>query len=1029
MARITNNDTLGPIIDAAQKWIRQCLIEDGSCLSAGSLWTLGNVEEVKRAFVDNPDLGKDDFLTKLKGQMQSASPAAKKVMAEMLWALLLFPARLVKAAKKREQVRELWALSGESLSEAIPSLSNEILSGVGSGGTAFNTLRWREMVFLLTLVTDLKHRAQSEREKILVDYDSFVDWIEKVPRDGDRQFRHMLRYFAFPDRVERMSSNGERQAVLEGFGVASQKESSKWTDRQFDDALLKLRSELESKHPGVILDFYETPLRNKWRQQEKPPDDSLGAPFSDVFTTTDEAQWGFDLIQSTLLKLGVTAADAVRDRRICLSLSKRSDGVRLRLNFGNWPILTFLKKSLTENRIEYICQATRTPASSPADNDGYKMANKIDGQDYLIARGPIGSMREPASVERKAFEESLIPVAGRFKDWKAGPYQGAHQPKVLEMAFDRQLRDKLLSEGLKIAPQNPNHWIFQGNPDLFNIDEYLKTRAQIRWQVRQHADRVTEGDNVLLWRSGENGGVVAECIVESAPDATIAEDAPELNLVMPKEGNSAPRCQLKVVRKFTEAPIFRDIIKNTLPDLRIIKAAQSTIFPVSEDEYATILALKEGQQPMSAKALPEAHNIILYGPPGTGKTYRLRNEYMELFTDHQVVLTAEERAAALVKDLDWWEVIALALLDMVDNRGSVAQILSHQFVDARRQQSANKNPRAMLWASLQSHTVSDCPNVNYSTRIAPLVFSKNDNAVWSLDVKRVDSEAPELRNMLDDFRSPEKKTAPLARRYKFTTFHQSFSYEDFIEGIKPQMEGRDDGQIAYEIRDGVFKEICKEAAANRGEPYALFVDEINRGNVASIFGELITLIEEDKRLGAKNELKATLPYSRDDFGVPDNLYIIGTMNTADRSVEALDTALRRRFTFEEMRPNPDLIKTPDALKEEVDLRRLFDVINDRIERLLDHDHCIGHAYFMDVQDLNGLRRAFSNKIIPLLREYFYGTPGKVGMVLGSRFVSMKGSSTAFASGNWGMDDLDDKAVYQFANVSNLSAEDFASIYA
>ncbi|HAF13927.1 MAG TPA: hypothetical protein DCK99_09570 [Blastocatellia bacterium] len=125
------------------------------------------------------------------------------------------------------------------------------------------------------------------------------------------------------------------------------------------------------------------------------------------------------------------------------------------------------------------------------------------------------------------------------------------------------------------------------------------------------------------------------------------------------------------------------------------------------------------------------------------------------------------------------------------------------------------------------------------------------------------------------------------RRYRFTTFHQSFSYEDFIEGIKPQMENIEDGQLAYEIRKGVLKEIVEEAIDNHPKPYALFIDEVHRGNVASIFGELITLIEDDKRLGEDNELKAVLPYSRDESGIPSNLYIIGTMNTADRSVEAL----------------------------------------------------------------------------------------------------------------------------------------------
>jgi 5-methylcytosine-specific restriction protein B len=225
----------------------------------------------------------------------------------------------------------------------------------------------------------------------------------------------------------------------------------------------------------------------------------------------------------------------------------------------------------------------------------------------------------------------------------------------------------------------------------------------------------------------------------------------------------------------------------------------------------------------------------------------------------------------------------------------------------------------------------------------------------------------------------------------------------------------------------VFKEICRDAEANPDKDYAIFIDEINRGNVASIFGELITLIEEDKRLGAPNELKACLPYSRKPFGVPGNLYIIGTMNTADRSVEALDTALRRRFIFDEMRPDPELITNPKNLK--VDIQRLFNVINARIEQLLDHDHCIGHAYFMGIKTLDHLRGTFANKIVPLLREYFYGNPAKIGMVLGAKFISKRSDSLAFAAGDWGADELDQKTVYEFADVSTLLVEDFASIYA
>lgn len=250
--------------------------------------------------------------------------------------------------------------------------------------------------------------------------------------------------------------------------------------------------------------------------------------------------------------------------------------------------------------------------------------------------------------------------------------------------------------------------------------------------------------------------------------------------------------------------------------------------------------------------------------------------------------------------------------------------------------------------------------------------------------------------------------------------------------------------------------------------YVLIIDEINRGNISQIFGELITLIEDDKRLGKEEALEVILPYSKEKFGVPPNLYIIGTMNTSDRSVEALDAALRRRFSFEEMRPKPELINPsmilqrlwikhyklewddPIWIKAENDFLKLFDAnildrkkyeeedskvlkedvsktfdgiikynginleellktINKRIEKLIDKDHQIGHSYFMSVFSLDELMSIFYNKIIPLLQEYFYGDFGKMGLVLGEGFLRKK---------NW------DKTTDQFAEFFHESSDDF-----
>ena len=195
----------------------------------------------------------------------------------------------------------------------------------------------------------------------------------------------------------------------------------------------------------------------------------------------------------------------------------------------------------------------------------------------------------------------------------------------------------------------------------------------------------------------------------------------------------------------------------------------------------------------------------------------------------------------------------------------------------------------------------------------------------------------------------------LKNRVKFITFHQSFGYEDFIEGFRPNKEGN------ITLQDGVFKIFCDTASKNIEQNYYLIIDEINRGNISKIFGELITLIEEDKR----DILEVTLPYSKKPFTIPSNLYIIGTMNTTDKSIALIDIALRRRFTFLKMQPNAKLIKFPPA-------KTLFETLNTKIKESIGEDYLLGHSYFMNIQNEDDLDFVLEYKIKPLLEEYFYG---------------------------------------------------------
>ena len=262
---------------------------------------------------------------------------------------------------------------------------------------------------------------------------------------------------------------------------------------------------------------------------------------------------------------------------------------------------------------------------------------------------------------------------------------------------------------------------------------------------------------------------------------------------------------------------------------------------------------------------------------------------------------------------------------------------------------------------------------------------------------------------------------------KFTTFHQSLSYEEFVEGIRPVVVdkyGNDtniahaDTTVIYRPFNGIFKSLCEKASKSPNMNFVAIIDEINRGNISRIFGELITLIEESKR-----GTSVILPYSQTEFSVPSNLYILGTMNTADRSIAMLDTALRRRFDFIEMMPMPSLLGDCEG----VDLCELLTALNERIEYYYDREHAVGHAYFMNnkgcIKTIKELREVFSTKIIPLLQEYFFDDYERIKLVLNDDNTFIECISPKYIK----LFDSGQK-LYRLGNPKNWKKEHFVNIY-
>ena len=462
-----------------------------------------------------------------------------------------------------------------------------------------------------------------------------------------------------------------------------------------------------------------------------------------------------------------------------------------------------------------------------------------------------------------------------------------------------------------------------------------------------------------------------------------------------------------------------------------------TVAPVSQTLAAQILGKKGGGTSVPideihrqiADALDRKGQVILYGPPGTGKTFTARRfsvwwllremgkDTPEILSDDEAFKQAESKlSSAQVVRRVWWIVanpkewswdrlfnekrvqyrygrlqrnyplvrrgdLVVGYQSTPDKKlVALARISREMFTSGTGEPSIELEPVAKINNGL---TYEELQQDDTLSKSEPMQF-RNQGTLFALTEDEFDHLAALLTEKEPDLRKHLEggdAVGPLTR----LTFHASYSYEDFIEGYRP-VDSRG-GNLALKLEDGIFKRVCRAAQANPKRPYLVLIDEINRANVAKVLGELITLLERDKR-----ELSISLPQSKEAFTIPLNVYVLGTMNTADRSIKLLDSALRRRFSFIELMPDPTLLA--GAKVGALVLSQFLEALNLRIAAKEGREKQIGHSYLMDgtgpVLEPEEFARRFRQEILPLLQEYCYDDYRVLADYIGDELVDQEG---------------------------------------